>query len=128
MIAALPLTPVEGTFYRIVFARDLDHLLWGAKTPEGRFHRDGQPALYMSPTPGAAAVAVDTYRQPDDPPRLIACLGVNAARIADLRDRDACAHLGLGGHEPSALWQPERQTGRPAGKPATRPAKPVPTA
>lgn len=42
---------ISGTFFRIVTADRRNHVLAPAQCPEGRFHHDGQPALYLSPRP-----------------------------------------------------------------------------
>ncbi|HEX9858924.1 MAG TPA: RES family NAD+ phosphorylase [Paracoccaceae bacterium] len=107
-------TSLSGTFYRIVFAEDLPRLLQGAKAPEGRFHHSGQPALYVSPTPQAAGFAIASYLRPDDPPRIIAPLRIDAPRIADLRDPGTLNALRLTGDETSIPWQPQRTLGLPA--------------
>ncbi len=108
------LTPLAGQFWRILYATDLPRLLLGAKTPEGRFHHSGQPALYLSPSPTDAAHAIATYLKPDDPPRIIVPLTLTVPRIADLR-RPAClATLRLTGHESATPWQPQRAAGQPA--------------
>ena len=108
------ITALSGTFYRILFARDLPRLLHGAVTPEGRFHHGGERALYMSPSPEAASSAVATYLRPDDPPRILQALTVAKARILDLRSARVLAALGLDGSEASVLWQPQRAAGMPA--------------
>jgi RES domain-containing protein len=105
---------LSGRFYRILFKADQSRILQGAITQEGRFHHSGQPALYMSPTPETAAIAVATYLRGDDPPRVIAPLKVTNACILDLRRTEVLAHLGLTGTEPSVLWQPQRALGLPA--------------
>jgi RES domain-containing protein len=105
---------LSGRFYRILFAADQSRVLQGAILPEGRFHHSDQPALYMSPTPETAAIAVATYLRGDDPPRVITRLKVTNALILDLRRTDVLAHLGLTGAEPSVLWQPQRTQGLPA--------------
>jgi RES domain-containing protein len=102
-------TDLAGTFFRILFAHDLPHLMAGAKTPEGRFHHDGEAAFYMSPSAADAALAVATYLRPGDPPRLIQPLTV-AARVVDLRRHEVCAALGLS-TEASVEWQVQRAAG-----------------
>lgn len=110
----MPAQPVSGRFYRIIFASDRDAPLRGALSPEGRFHHDGQPALYMSPSPQAAAFAIARYLRPNDPPRLLQPLHLEAAQLLDLRNPAVIRHLGLNGNEASVPWQPERQQGLPA--------------
>lgn len=107
-------TLLSGIFHRIVFEADLPNLLAGAKSPEGRFHHDGQPALYLSPTPDAAGHAIAAYLRPDDPARVIIALTLQNARVVDLRDPATLQTLRLDGTEASTPWQPERQQGLPA--------------
>ena len=103
--------PVSGRFWRSIYATDADCVLNGARSPEGRYHHDGQPALYVSPSPEYSRIAIDVYLRPDDPPRVIVPLDVSQARLADLRDPDMQRALGLKGHEASVPWQPERAAG-----------------
>ena len=110
----MPLQPVSGRFYRIIFASDRDAPLRGAHSPEGRFHHDGESALYMSPSLQAAAFAVASYLRPNDPPRLIQPLIVQNARVLDLRRAEVIRHLYLQGDEASIPWQPQRAIGLPA--------------
>jgi len=48
---------LSGTFYRILFEADQHLVLTGAKSPEGRFHHGGLPALYLSSRADWAAKA-----------------------------------------------------------------------
>ena len=43
----------------------------GAAAPEGRFHHDGQPALYASLSPEGAAASITRYLDASDAPRVI---------------------------------------------------------
>ena len=106
--------PVAGTFYRIAFARHAGSVLDGVIHPEGRFHHDGQPALYASPTPEGAAVAVDIYIKENDPPRVLIPLALRDAHLADLRDTATCAVLGIDPAWPSVPWADQRARGQPA--------------
>ncbi len=106
--------PVSGRYWRSVFEADADRVLDGARNPEGRYHHDGQPALYLSPSPEFSRIAIDVYLRPDDAPRVIVPLDVAQARLADLRDPDTQRALDLKGHEASVPWQPERAAGHPA--------------
>jgi RES domain-containing protein len=105
---------VSGLFWRSVFESDLARVLDGARTREGRYHHDGQPALYISPSPDYSRVAIDVYLRGGDPPRVIVPLQLTGARIADLRNKATQRALGLNGTEASVLWQPERAAGLPA--------------
>ncbi len=106
--------PLSGRFYRITFATDSDRILGGVIHPEGRFHHDGQPAFYCSPSPEAAAAAVNVYARPDDPPRVIIPLDITGARICDIRNPDTCAALDIQMITPSVPWMPQRAKGTPA--------------
>ena len=103
--------PLSGRFFRIVPAARVDLILDGATAPEGRFHHDGQAALYLSPTPEAAGHAIAPYLGPYDPPRVVVPLRIRGARLADLRDPATCAALGLTGAEAAVPWLPERAAG-----------------
>jgi RES domain-containing protein len=105
---------VSGQYWRSVFEQDLAHVLTGSRAPEGRYHHDGQPALYMSPSPEYSRIAIDAYLRDGDPPRLIVPLEPTNARLADLRDPVIQSHLKLNGTEASVPWQPERTAGLPA--------------
>ena len=79
------LSPQAGRFWRMMFAADPDPLAL-ARAPEGRFHRDGQRALYLSATPAGCVAAIRRYVRPSDPPRVLIPLRVTLSRIVDLRD------------------------------------------
>ena len=108
------MTPVAGRFWRSVFATHVDCVLDGARSPEGRYHHDGQPALYLSPSPEYSRIAINAYLRPDDPPRLIVPFDLTDASLADLRAPEVQRALGLNGTESGTLWQPERAAGLPA--------------
>jgi RES domain len=68
------------------------HLVWQgqdplapAGSPEGRFHHDGQVALYCSLTREGCDAAIRRYLKPDDGPRDLVPLRVELDRVADLR-------------------------------------------
>jgi RES domain-containing protein len=107
-------TVTNGQFWRVVFASQVAEVLRGAHSPEGRYHHDGQRALYISQSPDYARIAVDAYLKPDDPPRLIVPLALSDALLLDVRDPLVQRQLGLKGPEANTLWQPERAKGLPA--------------
>lgn len=112
---AMPaLAPVHGRFWRIVFAARLPQVLEGVSSPEGRLHHSGQKALYLSPQPDWAAMAVDAYLRPGDPPRVLVELEISGALVADLREPETCAALGITTATAGVPWQPERARGRRA--------------
>lgn len=108
------MTAQSGSFYRIVFADNLQNLLAPVRNPEGRFHHNNQQALYTSCTPEGAHLALGYYAQPEDPPRLIVELNVNGADLFDLRDKAACGELSLNYDDATVRWQNERAAGGPA--------------
>jgi RES domain-containing protein len=108
------MTVIAGRFWRSVFATDTVRVLEGARSPEGRYHHDGQAALYLSPSPEFSRIAIDAYLRAGDPPRVIVPLDVRNASLADLRDVTVQRALGLNGTEAGTLWQPERAAGLPA--------------
>ena len=112
--APVPLTPISGRFWRIIWQHRADALLDGVQSAEGRLHHSGQKALYLSPNPDWAAMAVNAYLRPDDPPRLLVELAVTRARVVDLRDPAVCTALGITPQTPGVPWQPERAEGKPA--------------
>lgn len=49
----------------------------------GRWHKNGQSALYLSGSPEGCRVALKVYLNPNDPPRGIFPLDVTNAKITD---------------------------------------------
>lgn len=58
----------------------------------GRYNRPGERTLYMSGSPESVAAAMARY---GDAPRALVGLTVEATGLLDLRDRAACAVLGI---------------------------------
>ncbi len=106
--------PTSGIFYRIAFAQYADQVLDGAIHPEGRFHHDGQAALYASPSPETAAIAIDIYLKDNDAPRVMIPICIEHANLVDLRDHDICAKMGINPIWPSVPWSDERAAGKDA--------------
>lgn len=88
-----------------------DQALAPAISPEGRFHHDGQHALYVSPRPDWACHAIAPYVRPDDPPRVIVALHLADARLLDLRDPAHCAAFGIDPARAAVPWLPRRAKG-----------------
>ena len=105
---------LSAPFWRIVFTSDAPNVLAGSLMPEGRFHHDGQQALYLSPDPIWAGHAVKAYVKTDDRPRVIVPVSVQADAVADLRDTATLDSLRLRGHEAAVPFLPERAAGRVA--------------
>jgi hypothetical protein len=129
-MSAVQFRLLTGRFYRIAFAADGGRLLEGARSPEGRFHRSGQPAFYLSPRPDWAAAATRVYRRPGDEPRIVAALDVTGVHIVDLRDVYQCRALAIDQRWPSVPWRPQRAAGDAATTwpPRTRCGRWAPTA
>jgi len=89
------LRTISGTFFPILFEPSEATPLRGAVSPRGRYHHDEQPALYISPRPEWARMAVAPYVRPDDPPRTMWRLSVDSARVADVRDAALWRALGI---------------------------------
>jgi RES domain-containing protein len=108
------ITTISGQFWRSVFATDAGSVLAGARSPEGRYHHDGQSALYISPSAEFSRIAIDAYLKADDPPRVIVPLDLTGAALLDVRLATVQRALGLNGTESGTLWQPQRAAGLPA--------------
>jgi hypothetical protein len=65
----MPFDTRDGLFYRIVPADRAVQALEPAISPEGRFHHDPQPTLYVSPRPDWACHAIQPYVRATDPSR-----------------------------------------------------------
>jgi RES domain len=105
---------LDGFFYRIVTQDRADQALAPAIHPEGRFHHDAQPALYVSPRPDWAEHAIRTYVRDDDPPRVICELRLKGTKLLDLRNPTHCALADIDQSLAAVPWLPERARGLPA--------------
>ena len=107
-------TELQDCFFRMKFLHQAEDILGPARAPEGRFHHDGQRALYLSASPEGCVVASRMYMKPDDPPRGIFPVRVVSDRIVDLRDRLATDHFDIDVTHRAARWQEDRAAGRRA--------------
>jgi len=82
----MKLTPFKGLVWRIMFADQKHGVCKPVNSPVGRFHHDGQVALYTSCTEEGASVAIKRYVNPNDPERIIVPLAVDMDRIYDIRN------------------------------------------
>lgn len=89
-----------GPCWRAVIAGTEAAVLDGTVRP-GRYNRPGERSLYMSGSPEAVAAAMARY---GDPPRTVLRLTVEAERLVDLRDPDACARLGVDATRTKEDW------------------------
>ncbi|MEL6682508.1 MAG: RES family NAD+ phosphorylase [Pseudomonadota bacterium] len=105
---------LNGIYYRIKALAEADAILEPAHAPEGRSHRDGQRALYLSETPEGCMVATARYTNEATPPRGIFPLRVSKARVVDLRDHAATAALKIDTTHRAVEWQSLRAQGLPS--------------
>lgn len=100
------LRTISGTFFRSVLLDRIDEIL-APPRPEsaGRYHRPGQPALYMSPRREWAAIAISGYMREDGRPRVVVPLLVGEAHVLDQHDDDACRLLGIDRDRSDAPWR-----------------------
>lgn len=83
--STIKFTPYAGAVWRIL-AKEHAHLpLAPARADEGRFHYDGQIAIYTSLTAEGAGTAVQRYLAEDRRPKVIVPLLVEATDILDMR-------------------------------------------
>ena len=100
------LKSVEGRFYRAVAADHVDRVLAAPSAQSaGRYHRPGQPALYVSREADWAVIAVSRYMAEDGIARVVLPLRLSAARVVDQRDVQHCAGLGIDPQLSATRWQ-----------------------
>ena len=105
---------LSGTFYRLIDMARAGDVLAPAKAPEGRFHHDGQQAIYLSETPEGTRVAMAYYARAGDPEQTLFTLHLTGAMVVDATDFDHCAQLGIDPSPARIRWQKERTAGRVA--------------
>ena len=110
---SIPLRRIEGRFYRAVLPDRIEAVL-DPPGPQsaGRYHRYGQPALYITPEADWAAIALGPYMVEDGQPRVIVPLDVDGADVFDQRDAAACAALGIDPEAANTRWRPALAEGR----------------
>jgi len=106
--------PLSGRFYRLIDKARAGEILAPARSPEGRFHNDGQRAMYLSETPAGCHVAMAYYTHADSPAQALYALTLSNARILDLREPAQCARFGIDPKNTNNRWQNERAEGLPA--------------
>ncbi len=102
---------LNGTYYRMKALAEASDILAPAHAPEGRSHRDGQRALYLSASPEGCVVATARYTDHETPDRGIFPLHVINARVVDLRDDAATAALAIDTTHRAIEWQSLRANG-----------------
>jgi RES domain-containing protein len=112
-VATVPLKRIGGTFFRSVLADRVDRVL-EPPGPEsaGRYHRPGQPALYITAEADWAAVVTGNYAAEDGLARVIVPLELDFADVLDQRDEAACAMLEIEVADATGRWRPHLREGR----------------
>lgn len=105
------MTKADLPLWRVMPADAADHALDPAGSPEGRFHHDGQAALYASLTEDGPAASLTRYLLPDDPPRVILRLALSGARLFDAGSAAALADLGFVADAAVHRWDIDRERG-----------------
>ena len=100
-------TGFAGIVWRIMAAAWAGDPTGPVRATEGRFHHDGQLAVYTSLTSEGAGIAIRRYLGPNDPPRVILPLHVTASSLVDLRELPDSTVACM-------VWQDSRDRGLPA--------------
>ena len=116
MALALPLLTVSGRFYRSMIAARAGAVLDPpGPTSSGRYHRPGEPALYITREPEWARIAARRYSAEDGLPRVIVPVDINAARVLDQRDAAACVSLEIDPDRSNEDWRAALAAGKEPG-------------
>lgn len=109
----LPLHRISGRFWRAVALDRVGQVL-DAPGPDsaGRYHRPGQPALYITPQADWATIAIGRYLLADGVERVVVPLELDGAQMFDQRDSTACAALGIDPAQSQVRWNDELAAGR----------------
>lgn len=101
---------MSGYFFRTVPIERLAYILDLPK-PEssGRYHRPGQPILYMSPVKEWSIRAVSGYMRADGIQRVVVPLFIDEAFVLDQNDELACSVLGIDPELSKKPWIPALQ-------------------
>ncbi|MEF0939996.1 RES domain-containing protein [Rhizobium sp. BR 362] len=103
---------VSGRFFRSILVERIDHVLDPPhETSAGRYHRLGQPALYMSASPEWAIMAISGYMREDGRRRVVVPLLVSKAFVLDQHDEQACERLGIDRDASNLPWRPALAAG-----------------
>lgn len=103
---------ISGRFYRAVLVERIDNVL-DPPSPKsaGRYHRHGQPALYMSPEPEWAIRAISGYMREDGKARVLVPVMVNEAYVLDQHDQTLCDRLGIDRSRSDTSWRTALEAG-----------------
>ena len=114
VVASLvPLRRVAGRFWRAIATdRAEDVLEPPGPGSAGRYHRPGQPALYITPEADWAVIAIGRYLLADGIERAVVPLELDLAKVLDQRDPAACAALAINPQASQVRWNDELAAGR----------------
>lgn len=93
----------SGTFFRSIAAADRDLVLSGSIRP-GRYSAANQPTLYLSASVPGVDAAMRSHFAPGHA-RVVVPLHVEAGRLLDLRDEEACRWAGVAAADALAPWK-----------------------
>lgn len=109
----MPLARVSGQVWRAIAADRVDQVLAPPRPDSaGRYHRPGQPALYITPHADWATIAIGRYLLADGIARVVVPLELDEAWLFDQRDPVACAALGIDPEQSQVRWNDELAAGR----------------
>jgi RES domain len=110
---AFPLHRITGRVWRAIAADRAEQVLAPpAPDSAGRYHRPGQPALYITPEADWAMIAIGRYLLSDEIERVVVPLELDGAEVFDQRDAAACAALGIDPEQSQVRWDDELAAGR----------------
>lgn len=113
MSQGLPLHRISGRFWRAIAAERVGRVLDAPGLDSaGRYHRPGQPALYITPEADWATIAIGRYMLTDGMTRVVVPLELDGADMFDQRDPAACAALGIDPALSQVRWNDELAAGR----------------
>ena len=107
------LLQVSGRFYRSNLADRIEHVLDGPDSA-GRYHRPGQPVIYITSQADWAVIATGIYAREDGLARVIVPLDLDGASVLDQRDASVRDAYGIKLDDAMARWSPHLAQGRDA--------------
>jgi hypothetical protein len=107
-----PFRKISGRFFRSILSDRVDRILAPPDAESaGRYHRLGEPTLYMSPLQDWAIMAIAGYMREDHRRRVVVPLLVSDALVVDQRDERACKELGIDRALSNEPWRPALAAG-----------------
>lgn len=104
---------ISGRFWRAFAVDRMGQVLQPpGPASAGRYHRPGEPALYLTLEADWAVIAIGRYLLADGIARAVVPLELDAAAVFDQRDPVACAALGIDPARSQVRWNDELAAGR----------------